>query len=1022
MTAVRRDPGVLTDVLGDRMAKFLERYPKAGEISIASGKDGAHGALSHHYGLHYLGSPTAALDVTAADKEKRRDFAKWLYDNYSDHTVELIHSSRTADGGGFYVKNQKRYPGGGIYGGPEAIDHYDHVHWATSADLLQDLERPAGEQPAIAAADIPQDVAPVSPAPGEPADLVGIANTAPVWGWDASNLDWERGPMDLVAAQGDGISFFTHKATEGGDWKDSHYKDALDRARAAAIPVLGTYHYLKPGDIEAQVKFWMDYVDEQTPWWKTVPWIWQIDAEKENVPRPPTPEEIGQAVQAVRRRMATQGTTGYVIVYAPRSVYQNSLDAGYDVWGSDYRGSGAARAFKEQYQGVTDCAAGWSLMSGRKPRILQFASNGKVGRQESCCVDKFDGDLHTLIELCGRDPGFIGAPAARVAVTEKVLSYDHAIVPQDTYYDCGPAATQVVLNSLGINVAEHVLCNEIGTTRSGTNCVQMIEAALDRRLPNARYTSVEMPNDPPTAAQREALWANIVGSIDAGYGVIMNWDAPVSNYPRGVKGSVNPSYHGGEVFHYVACMGYDSNPALRAVWIADSGFRPFGYWISIEQAASLIPRKAYAYAAATSVSPITITPKPSQVPVAQGGAETLSQAMGASLPLDRYRALLPAVTSALQACGCVTADPATTINRIAMWMAQVGHESVGLKYMTELGDDDYFRKYNNRPDLGNGPTDGPRFRGRGPIQVTGRLNYTELSRWAHTRGLAPSPTFFVDDPDQLASDVYGFIGVIWYWTVARNMNSFADNADIEGGSVAVNGRNSVTGRANGIEDRIARWSRCRDIGTALLTLTGPPETGQISIPNAPEIKDPAAGVDANGWPLPWRFAYSRHPRDFNQIVNDPERGPWNRRQPDGTQHDGHTDAFEQIVPINEQIAWTHVFSDGIKRDSGDVLLELMEFAIAWRKANNLPTSAFPPANPPGPVDTGLAPTPVDAGLNSPPGGFIAAVTDNGEPATTRPSKRSANSVKSQPTKAAKKRTAKPAKKETSAPPKANGTR
>ena len=33
------------------------------------------------------------------------------------------------------------------------------------------------------------------------------------------------------------------------------------------------------------------------------------------------------------------------------------------------------------------------------------------------------------------------------------------------------------------------------------------------------------------------------------------------------------------------------------------------------------------------------------------------------------------------------------------------------------------------------------------------------------------------------------------------------------------------------------------------------------------------------------------------------------------------------------------FSDGITRDSGDVLIELMEFAIQWRKANGLPTTA-----------------------------------------------------------------------------------
>ena len=66
----------------------------------------------------------------------------------------------------------------------------------------------------------------------------------------------------------------------------------------------------------------------------------------------------------------------------------------------------------------------------------------------------------------------------------------------------------------------------------------------------------------------------------------MNWVAPPWNYPRGAKDSVPPRYHGGKVFHYVAAMGYD--PADRTVWIADSGFWPFGYWCGFDQVADLI--------------------------------------------------------------------------------------------------------------------------------------------------------------------------------------------------------------------------------------------------------------------------------------------------------------------------------------------------------------------------------------------------------------------------------------------------
>ena len=47
------------------------------------------------------------------------------------------------------------------------------------------------------------------------------------------------------------------------------------------------------------------------------------------------------------------------------------------------------------------------------------------------------------------------------------------------------------------------------------------------------------------------------------------------------------------MLHYFSVMGYDDAPD-RAVWIADSGFRPFGYWMSFDQLASLIPPKGYA--------------------------------------------------------------------------------------------------------------------------------------------------------------------------------------------------------------------------------------------------------------------------------------------------------------------------------------------------------------------------------------------------------------------------------------------
>lgn len=127
--------------LGQRMIRFLDRYPKADKIYVTSAMDGDHGSVSHHYGLWYNGSRTAAIDIGANSAKKMRDIARWLYDNFADLTVELIHTTPFPDDDGFYVKNQVRYPGGAIYGKATRKAHRDHVHWATSANLMTLIER-----------------------------------------------------------------------------------------------------------------------------------------------------------------------------------------------------------------------------------------------------------------------------------------------------------------------------------------------------------------------------------------------------------------------------------------------------------------------------------------------------------------------------------------------------------------------------------------------------------------------------------------------------------------------------------------------------------------------------------------------------------------------------------------------------------------------------------------------------------------------------------------------------------------
>ena len=173
-----------------------------------------------------------------------------------------------------------------------------------------------------------------------------------------------------------------------------------------------------------------------------------------------------------------------------------------------------------------------------------------------------------------------------------------------------------------------------------------------------------------------------------------------------------------------------------------------------------------------------------------------------SLGAARAAELNSGLNTALRLAGC------TTVKRAAMFCAQVGEESINLTAPTELASG---AEYEGRADLGNTHAgDGVRFKGRGFIQITGRFNYGELSRWAHAKGLVPSATYFIDHPGQLATDEYVWLGPIWYWTVARPMNHFADAGNIDGATKAINGG------LNGISDRTNRWHLCLKLGKAIL--------------------------------------------------------------------------------------------------------------------------------------------------------------------------------------------------------------
>ncbi|MGR6028953.1 glycoside hydrolase family 19 protein [Rhodococcus erythropolis] len=214
-------------------------------------------------------------------------------------------------------------------------------------------------------------------------------------------------------------------------------------------------------------------------------------------------------------------------------------------------------------------------------------------------------------------------------------------------------------------------------------------------------------------------------------------------------------------------------------------------------------------------------------------ATTLAKVMDYRVSMARYEELCPLFNAAMIQAGC------TTFERSTMWCAQLGHESGGLFYMEEIADGS---AYEWRRDLGNNqPGDGRRFKGRGPIQVTGRAHYTNLSLWAHGKGYVPTPTFFVDNPGELAADRYAFLGAVWYWTVERDINSFADRDDLLGATRAVNGG------YNGLDDRRDFWHRAGDAGPAILPT--PPQSGGSPVDIPALVNDQLSGPEGRGWSI-----------------------------------------------------------------------------------------------------------------------------------------------------------------------------
>jgi putative chitinase len=149
-----------------------------------------------------------------------------------------------------------------------------------------------------------------------------------------------------------------------------------------------------------------------------------------------------------------------------------------------------------------------------------------------------------------------------------------------------------------------------------------------------------------------------------------------------------------------------------------------------------------------------------------------------------------------------------TPQRMAYWLATIAHESARLSKLEE--DLNYSagrlaqiwpgrfgpgkaepRDYAHQPAklasfvyanrMGNGPPetfDGWTYRGRGPIQLTGRDNYSAAAAGIHA-DIVRFPELVIEPP-------VGAMTAAWFWTT-HGLNELADEDDFEGAVRRVNG-------------------------------------------------------------------------------------------------------------------------------------------------------------------------------------------------------------------------------------------
>lgn len=134
--------------------------------------------------------------------------------------------------------------------------------------------------------------------------------------------------------------------------------------------------------------------------------------------------------------------------------------------------------------------------------------------------------------------------------------------------------------------------------------------------------------------------------------------------------------------------------------------------------------------------------------------------------------------------------------RQAHFLAQLAHESGSLRYVREIASGE---AYEGRKDLGNTlPGDGVKYKGRGLIQLTGRINYTMFDTFTfHEYDL-------LNHPERVEEPYLATLAAGWFWD-KHKLNAYADQDN------CLKITRIINGGTNGLEDRQNHLERAKKV-------------------------------------------------------------------------------------------------------------------------------------------------------------------------------------------------------------------